>query len=69
MLREDLDDDHVWTRIADPAWVDPLDASYASKMLGGRWTAPAGPASGAGPASAAGGSVAAVPVVARLPGA
>jgi hypothetical protein len=43
MQREDLDDDHVWTRIADPAWADPLDASYSSKLLGGRWTAPAGP--------------------------
>jgi hypothetical protein len=42
MQREELDGDHVWTRIADPSWDDPLDASHASERLGGRWTAPGG---------------------------
>ena len=39
-LAEKLDDNHVWWRIADPAWRDPLDASFAAHF-GGRWN-PAG---------------------------
>ncbi|MFN8170077.1 MAG: hypothetical protein U0S36_15030 [Candidatus Nanopelagicales bacterium] len=35
--------EHLWWRVADASWDDPLDPSYADR-LGGRWTAP-----GAGP--------------------
>ncbi len=37
---ETLADAHVWWRIADPAWADPLDPTFAAKR-GGRWN-PAG---------------------------
>lgn len=36
MLAEQLADGHEWLRIADPAWRDPLDATFAQR-LGGRW--------------------------------
>ncbi len=39
---ESLDPRHVWLRLADPAWTDPLDPSYAP-VVGGRWTAVGGP--------------------------
>jgi len=32
-------DDHVWLRVADADWSNPLDTSYA-KAHGGRWNAP-----------------------------
>lgn len=31
--------DHVWWRLADAAWEDPLDPTWADR-LGGRWNAP-----------------------------
>ncbi len=34
-----LPDGRVWLRVADPAWSDPLDASYAREH-GGRWNPP-----------------------------
>jgi hypothetical protein len=34
-----LDDGHRWLRVADAAWPDPLDPSYAD-TAGGRWNAP-----------------------------
>lgn len=37
---ETLADGHVWLRIADPAWANPLDPSFAANY-GGRWNAPA----------------------------
>lgn len=36
-----LDDGHRWLRIVDPAWPDPLDASWAARH-GGRWNPPGG---------------------------
>ena len=30
---------HVWLRVCDPAWSDPLDASHAART-GGRWNPP-----------------------------
>ena len=39
LLREALPDDHVWWRVADPAWSDPLDAGFAGRR-GGRWNPP-----------------------------
>ena len=36
---ESLLDGHVWWRIADPAWTDPLDTEYARRR-GGRWNPP-----------------------------
>lgn len=36
---ERLPDRFTWWRIADPAWRDPLDPTYAGK-IGGRWNAP-----------------------------
>lgn len=36
---ESLPDGHVWLRIADPAWRDPLDPSFAA-VTGGRWNPP-----------------------------
>lgn len=36
MRSERLPDGHVWLRIADPAWRDPLDPSHAARR-GGRW--------------------------------
>lgn len=43
MRRDDLDPHHVWTRLADGAWDDPLDPSFAPLGRGGRWTLPGGP--------------------------
>ena len=37
--REAILDAHVWWRIADPEWNDPLDPSYA-RGRGGRWNPP-----------------------------
>lgn len=34
-----LPEDHAWLRVADPAWIDPLDTSFAA-ALGGRWNPP-----------------------------
>ena len=39
LLREALPGDHIWWRVADPAWSDPLDASSAGRS-GGRWNPP-----------------------------
>lgn len=36
---ETLPGAHVWWRIADPAWADPLDPSFAQRQ-GGRWNPP-----------------------------
>ena len=41
LLRETVPDAHVWWRIADPAWADPLDPGFA-KRHGGRWNPPDG---------------------------
>lgn len=34
-----LADDQQWLRVVDPAWIDPLDPSYA-RDRGGRWNPP-----------------------------
>jgi hypothetical protein len=34
-----LPEGHSWLRVADPAWTDPLDTSYAASH-GGRWNPP-----------------------------
>ena len=39
LLPETVPDAHVWWRIADPGWVDPLDSSFAQRH-GGRWNPP-----------------------------
>ena len=39
LRRETVSDAHVWWRIADPAWTNPLDPGYARKQ-GGRWNPP-----------------------------
>ena len=39
LLREPVPDAHVWWRIADPAWTDPLDPTFAQRH-GGRWNPP-----------------------------
>lgn len=39
MIVERLPEGHVWLRVADPAWSDPLDASFAAER-GGRWNPP-----------------------------
>lgn len=39
MRTELLPDGHVWLRIADPAWDDPLDPAFAQRR-GGRWNPP-----------------------------
>ena len=39
MRTETLPDRHEWWRIANPAWSDPLDPSYARRR-GGRWNPP-----------------------------
>lgn len=36
LLRETVPDAHVWWRIADPAWENPLDPAFAQRH-GGRW--------------------------------
>ena len=38
-LRVRLPDGRVWLRVADPAWTDPLDPSFAGRN-GGRWNPP-----------------------------
>ena len=40
LLRETLPDTHVWWRISDPSWTDPLDPAFAQRR-GGRWNPPA----------------------------
>ena len=39
LRRETLPDAHVWWRIADPAWTNPLDPSFAQRQ-GGHWNPP-----------------------------
>ena len=39
LLSEPLPGRHVWWRVADRAWTDPLDASFAARC-GGRWNPP-----------------------------
>ncbi len=39
MTSELLPDSHTWFRIADPAWGDPVDPSFA-EATGGRWNPP-----------------------------
>ena len=39
MRTEGLPDGHEWLRVADPAWSDPLDPSFAARR-GGRWNPP-----------------------------
>lgn len=39
LRHELLEDGHVWWRIADPAWRDPLDPDFAAER-GGRWNPP-----------------------------
>ncbi len=39
MRSEQLADGHAWLRVADPAWADPLDPTYAQQH-GGRWNPP-----------------------------
>lgn len=36
LLSEPLPERHVWWRVADRAWADPLDSSFAARR-GGRW--------------------------------
>jgi len=40
MRSERIPDTHTWWRIADPAWRDPLDPTFAARR-GGRWNPPA----------------------------
>ena len=39
LLCETIPDGHVWWRLADPAWANPLDANFAREH-GGRWNPP-----------------------------
>lgn len=39
MRPDTLPDGHLWLRVADPAWDDPLDPSFAATH-GGRWNPP-----------------------------
>lgn len=39
MRTERLRDGHHWLRVADPAWDDPLDPTFAGRR-GGRWNPP-----------------------------
>ena len=39
LLQERLQEAHVWWRIADPDWADPLDPGFAQRR-GGRWSPP-----------------------------
>ena len=39
LLWERIPDSHVWWRIADPAWGNPLDPRFAGRH-GGRWNPP-----------------------------
>lgn len=39
LLSEPLPERHVWWRVADRAWTDPLDSSFAG-LRGGRWNPP-----------------------------
>ena len=38
-VRETIPDPHVWWRVADPAWNNPLDPRFA-QCAGGRWNPP-----------------------------
>lgn len=38
-VSERLPDGHLWLRVADPGWADPLDPTYAREK-GGRWNPP-----------------------------
>lgn len=40
LLRETVPDTHVWWRISDPSWTDPLSPAFARRR-GGRWNPPA----------------------------
>ena len=39
LLREPVPDAHVWWRIADSAWTNPLEPTFAQRQ-GGRWNPP-----------------------------
>ena len=39
LLRETVPDAHIWWRIADPSWTNPLDPAFAQRH-GGRWNPP-----------------------------
>lgn len=39
IVSKNLPDGHTWRRVADPAWENPVDTSYAYRC-GGRWNAP-----------------------------
>ena len=39
LIEESLADGHLWWRIAEASWADPLDPSYAMRQ-GGRWNPP-----------------------------
>lgn len=39
LVAEDLPDGHIWWRIADATWNDPLDPQFA-QQTGGRWNPP-----------------------------
>ena len=39
LQREALPEAHVWWRVADPSWSDPLDPAFA-RRYGGRWNPP-----------------------------
>ncbi len=39
LVRETVLDAHVWWRVADPAWFDPLGPDFA-RQHGGRWNPP-----------------------------
>ena len=39
MRTEILPEGHVWFRIAEPLWADPLDPTFAA-VRGGRWNPP-----------------------------
>lgn len=40
LQRETAPDTHVWWRISDPLWTDPLEPTFAQRR-GGRWNPPA----------------------------
>jgi hypothetical protein len=42
VVTEPLDHTHSWLRLADLAWTDPLDPTFAP-VVGGRWTPVGGP--------------------------
>jgi len=41
-VTESVDPRHVWLRLADPGWANPLDPTFAP-VVGGRWTPVGGP--------------------------